>query len=155
MPSLLSLERNDKMAEFVTSATQTVAAGQNVLFTETAICGNCNIMHRTGSGVVTLRGSNNPCNTARYKVTFGGNITVATGGTVGPVSVAISLNGEPLYSSTATVTPAAIGDFFNVFTAAIISVPHNCCLTIAVENVSNPPTPIDVANANLIVERVC
>lgn len=144
------------MAEYVTSATQTVAAGQNVLFTETAVCGNCNIMHRTGSGVVTLRGSNNCCNTARYKVTFGGNIAVAEGGTVGPVSVAIALNGEPLYSSTATVTPAAAEtDFFNVFTAAIISVPCNCCLTVAVENVSDPATPIDVANANLIVERIC
>lgn len=143
------------MAEFVTSATQTVAAGQNVLFTETTVCGNCNIMHRTGSGVVTLRGSNNCCNTARYKVTFGGNIAVATGGTAGPISVSIALNGEPLYSSTATVTPAAIGDFFNVFTAAIISVPCNCCLTVAVENSSDPETPIDVANANLIVERVC
>lgn len=143
------------MAQFVSSATQTVAAGQNVLFTATPICGNCNIMHRTGSGVVTLRGSNNPCNTARYKVTFSGNITVATGGTVGPVSVAITVNGEPLYSSTATVTPAAIGDFFNVFTGEIIRVPYDCCLTIAVKNVSDPATPIDVANANLIVERVC
>lgn len=143
------------MAEFVTSATQTVAAGQNVLFTDTAVCGNCNIMHRQGSGVVTLRGSNRCCNPARYKVSFGGNIAVATGGTVGAISVAITLNGEPLYSSTSTVTPAAIGDFFNVYTTAIISVPCNCCLNVAVENVSDPATPIDVANANLIVERIC
>lgn len=141
------------MAEYVTSATQTVADGQNVLFTETPVCGNCNIMHRDGSGVVTLRGSNSCCNSARYKVTFGGNIAVATGGTVGAISVALALNGEPLYSSTATVTPAAVGEFFNVFTAAIICVPCNCCVTIAVENTSG--TPIDVANANLIVERVC
>lgn len=143
------------MAEYVTSATQTVAAGQNVLFTETPVCGNCNIMHRTGSGVVTLRGSNSCCNTARYKVSFSGNITVAEGGTVGPVSVAIALNGEPLYSATSTVTPAAIGDFFAVSPQAIVSVPCNCCLTVAVENVSDPATPIDVANASLIVERVC
>lgn len=95
------------------------------------------------------------CNTARYKVTFGGNVTVATGGTVGPVSVAIALNGEPLYSSTATVTPAAIGDLFNVFAKAVISVPCGCCLTVAIENVSDPATQIDVANANLIVERIC
>lgn len=144
------------MAEFVNSATATVLAGQNVLFTETAICGNCNIMHRAGSGVVTLRGSNNCCNPARYKVTFGGNIAVPTeGGTVGPISIAITLNGEPIYSSTATVTPTVADAFFNVFTAAIISVPCNCCLTVAVENVSDPATPIDVANANLIVERIC
>lgn len=143
------------MAEFVNSNTATVASGQNVLFTETPICGNCNIMHRDGSGVVTLRGSNNCCNTARYKVTFGANIAVAEGGTVGPISVAIALSGEPLYSATATVVPAAIGDFFNVFTQAIISVPCNCCLTVAVENVSDPATAIDVANASLVVDRIC
>lgn len=142
------------MAEYVSSATQTIAAGQNVLFTETPVCGNCNIMHRTGSGVVTLRGSNSCCNTARYKVSFAGNITVAEGGTVGPVSVAIALNGEPLYSATSTVTPAAIGDFFAVAPQAIVSVPCNCCLTVAVENVSDPATPIDVSNASLIVERI-
>lgn len=143
------------MAEYVTSAVQTVAAGQNVLFTETPVCGNCNIMHRSGSGVVTLRGSNSCCNTARYKVTFGGNIAVAEGGTVGPISVAIALSGEPLYSATATVVPAAEGDFFNVFTQAVVSVPCDCCLTVSVENVSDPATPIDVANASIVVERIC
>lgn len=144
------------MAEFTSSATQTVALNQNVLFTETVGCNkNCNIMHRGGSGIVTLRGSNSCCNPAKYKVSFGGNIAVATGGTVGPISVAITLAGEPLYSSTATVTPAAIGDFFNVYTSAIITVPCNCCLTVAVENASTTDTAIDVANANLIVERIC
>lgn len=144
------------MAEYVTSAVQTVAAGQNVLFTDTPVCGNCNIMHRSGSGIVTLRGSNNRCNTARYKVTFGGNIAVAEGGTVGPISIAIAVSGEPLYSATATVVPAtAETDFFNVFAQAVISVPCNCCLTVAVENVSDPATAIDVANASLVVERVC
>lgn len=143
------------MAEYVTSATQTVLAGQNVLFTETPVCGNCNIMHRDGSGIVTLRGSNSCCNSARYKVTFGGNITVAEGGTVGPISVAIAISGEPLYSATATVVPAAIGDFFNVFVQAVVTVPCNCCLTVAVENVSDPATSIDVANASLVVERIC
>lgn len=143
------------MAEFVTSAVQTVAAGQNVLFTETPVRGNCSIMHREGSGIATLRGSNSCCNTARYKVTFAGNIAVATGGTVGAISVAIAVSGEPLYSATATVVPAAIGDFFNVAVQTVISVPCNCCLAVAVENVSDPATPIDVANASLIIERVC
>lgn len=144
------------MAEFVSTATQTVALGQNVLFTETVGCNkSCNIMHREGSGIVTLRGPNNCCNTAKYRVSFGGNITVGEDGTLGEISVAIALAGEPLYSSTATVTPAAIGDFFNVYTSAIISVPCNCCLTVAVENASTTDTAIDVANANLIVERIC
>lgn len=145
------------MAEYTTISTQTVAAGQNVLFTETTSCSKncCSIMHRQGSGVVTLRGSKSCCNTAKYRVNFGGNIAVATGGTVGPISVAIALNGEPLYGATATVTPAAIGDFFNVYTSTVITVPCNCCLTVAVENVSTPATPIDVANATITVNREC
>lgn len=144
------------MAQFVGTSTQTVALNQNVLFVDSVNCNkNCNIMHRNGSGIVTLRGSNNCCNPAKYKVSFGGNIAVATGGTVGPISVAIALSGEPLYAATATVTPAAIGDFFNVYTSAVVTVPCNCCLTVAVENTSTTDTAIDVANANLIVERIC
>lgn len=40
---------------------------------------------------------------------FGGNIAIATGGTVTPISVAIAINGEPLPATTMTVTPAAVG----------------------------------------------
>ena len=47
------------MAEFTNVALQTVAAGQNVVFTETPICGGAGIVHRDGSGVVTLRGLTN------------------------------------------------------------------------------------------------
>lgn len=143
------------MAEFVTTATQTVALNQNVLFTDSATCSrSCNIMHRGGSGIVTLRGSNVPCNPAKYEVNFSGNIAIAEDGTVEPISVAIALEGEPLYASTAIATPAAIGDFWNVSTTAIISVPCGCCYTVAVENASET-TAIDVANANLTVSRVC
>ena len=141
-----------QMAEFVTSAAQTVAAGQNVLFTETAVRGNnCNIMHREGSGIVTLRGSNSCCNPAKYKISFGGNIAAVT--TAEAISIAIALEGEPLYSATATVTPTAIDAFFNVFTAVVVSVPCNCCLTVAVENINTQSLTVD--NANLIVERIC
>lgn len=144
------------MAQFVSTQTQTVAYGQNVLFNATPVCSkNCNIIHREGSGLVSLRGSNSCCNPARYHVVFNGNIAVTTGGTVGPISVAIAIDGEPLYSATATVTPAAVGDFFNVSCDAIVSVPCNCCQTIAVENVSDPAVGIDVANAGITIDRVC
>lgn len=143
------------MAEYTTAATQTVAFGQNVLFTETVVCGKNNVLHRGGSGIFTLRGSNNPCNPAKYEVEFGANIAVAEGGTVGPISLALALEGEALYSATATVTPAAIGDFFSISRGATITVPCGCCYTIALENVSDPATPIDVANANIRINRVC
>ncbi len=139
------------MAEFTAVAVQTVAADQNVLLTETPVRGNACIRHREGSGIVTLSGNGSQCR-ARYKVSFGANIAVATGGTAGPISVALSLEGEPLASATAIVTPAAVGDFSNVFVALFVDVLCGCCATIAVRNVSTQP--IDVQNSNLIVERI-
>ena len=139
------------MAEYTGSALQTGAAGQNVLLTETPVCGSNCINHRDGSGIVTLRGITNQCR-ARYKVSFGANIAVPTGGTAGAISVAIAISGEPLQSATAIVTPAAVNEFFNVFTAVYIEVPKGCCVTVAVENTSTQA--INVQNANLIVERV-
>ena len=44
------------MAEYIANALQTVAMNQDVLFTDTAICSkNNSIVHRKGSGLVTLR----------------------------------------------------------------------------------------------------
>jgi hypothetical protein len=70
--------------EIIANAVQTVAAGQNVQFTDTVTCGTCSINHRDGSGLVTIKGNTNQCR-ARYKITFGGNIAIPTGGTVGAI----------------------------------------------------------------------
>lgn len=139
------------MAEFTNATTALVAAGQNVPLTETAVAGNCSIVHREGAGIVTLRGLTNQCR-ARYKVSFGANIAIPTGGTVEAISLAIAVNGEPLVSATAVVTPAAVGDYGNIFVSANVDVPSGCCLTVAAENTSGQA--INVANANMIVERV-
>lgn len=141
------------MPEFTANAVQTVAVGQNVLFTDTPVpCKSGYVVHREGSGLVTLRGIVNNCGCfARYKVSFGGNIAVPTDETVGPISVAIAIGGEPVGPSTAIITPAAVDEFGNVFTSVFVTVPKGCCFTIAVENTSD--IPIDVQNANLIIER--
>jgi hypothetical protein len=146
------LERIDFMAEYTNIGPVTVAAGQNVPLTETSVSGGSCIVHREGAGIVTLRGQTNQCR-ARYKVSFGGNIAIPTGGAVSPISIALSVSGEPLASATAIVTPAAVEDYFNVFTAVFIEVPRGCCVTVAVENTSTQA--INVANSNLIAERVC
>ena len=140
------------MAEYTAISRQTVPAGQNVSFTESPVpCNKGYVIHREGSGVFTLRGiTNQRC--ARYKVSFGGNIAIPTGGTVGPISVALALEGEPLGSATAIVTPAAVDEFFNVFAAVYVTVPCGCCVSVAVENTSTQP--IDIQNANIIIERV-
>lgn len=139
------------MAEYTNANTVTVAAGQNVPFTETAVTGSPCIVHREGAGIVTLRGLTNQCR-ARFKVTFGGNIAIPTGGAVGAISAALAVNGEPLNSATGIVTPAAVDQYGNIYVAAHIDVPRGCCLTVAVENTSDQA--INIANANLIVERV-
>ena len=137
--------------EITANAIQTVAANANVIFTDTTVCGNCSIMHREGSGLVTLRGLTNQCR-ARFRVSFGVNIALPTGGTVGPISLAIAVNGEPVATTTMISTPAAVEEFNNVFSAIFLDVPKGCCSQISVRNISDQP--IDVQNANLIVERV-
>lgn len=139
------------MAEYTNASTIEVASGQNVPFTETAVEGGRCIVHRAGAGTITLRGMTNQCN-ARFRVTFGGNIAVPDDGTAEAISIALTINGEPLNSATAIVTPAATGDYFNVFAAAFVAVPQGCCVTVAVENTSSQS--INVANSNLIAERV-
>lgn len=137
--------------EITANAIQLVEQGQNVLFTETSVrsCKPC-IKHREGAGVVTLRGLTNQCN-ARFRVSFSGNIAVPTGGTVGEISLAIAIEGEPLQSTRMRVTPAAVDNYFNVSAQADICVPRGCCASVAVENTSG--VPVNVQNANLIVTR--
>lgn len=137
--------------EITAIALQTVEANQNVLFTDTAVCGSNSILHRDGSGLVTLRGITNQCR-ARFRVFFSGNIAIPTGGTVGPISVAIAINGEAVGSTTMIQTPAAVEQFANVASAVYLDVPAGCCLQITVQNTSTEA--IEVQNANLIIERV-
>lgn len=138
--------------EITANAVQTVLSNQDVLYTETAVTGNnCSILHREGSGLVTLRGLTSQCR-ARFKAYFSGNVAVPADGTAGPVSLAFSLNGEPIANTTMITTPTAVSAFNNVSDMIYIDVPKGCCYQIAVRNVGT--TAIQVKNANLIVERV-
>ena len=137
--------------EITSNAAQTVNVDQIVVFTETAVKGNGSIMHREGSGIVTLRALTTQCR-ARFKVSFGANIAVPTGETVGPVSLALAINGEGVPTSSMIETPAAVEEFSNVYSSLFIDVPNGCCTQISVENIGT--IPVVVQNANLIVERV-
>ena len=150
------------MAEFTYNPIQLVEPGQNVILNTTIRCGRGYVLHRDESGIVILRGIvNNVCGCfARYQVTFNGNIAVPEDGTVGPISVSLAIDGEPLLTSRAIVTPAAVDEYFNVTSTSFIDVPKGCCFTIAVENTSTSATPgttpapaINVQNANLVVVR--
>lgn len=140
-------------SEYSRIAAQTVAVDENVLFNNGGrACRKGFIQHRDDSGIFFLKGSSNGCR-AVYRVTFDGNIAIAAGGTVEPISVALTINGEALGNATATITPAAIGNFFNVSVTTFIDIPCGCCVTVSVKNVSDT-TAIDVTNANIIFDRV-
>ena len=138
------------MAEF-TSTIQQVAAGQNAVLDVDVIKSRC-VSHRTGSGLICVDNSGCDCKPARYKVFVKANISIPTGGTVGPISLGIALNGEIVQSSIATVTPAATGDEFSVATEEIINA-GKCPVNIAVRNPSTQT--IQVSDLVVIVERIC
>lgn len=75
--------------------------------------------------------------------------------------VAVTVNGEPRLTSRAIYTPAAVDEYGNVTSTAIIKVPKGCCFSLSVEYVQatdDPtvvPTPlIEVQNANFVVDRI-
>lgn len=150
------------MAEYLNNDIQLVAAGAPVLLRTSIGCTRGFIYHRPESGILILRGVvNNPCaNFARYQVTFNGNIAVPEGGTAGPISIAIAIDGEPIMTSRAIVTPTVVDAYFNVTSTAIIDVPRGCCFNLSVENTSEPAdattpaSPINVQNSNLTVSRI-
>ena len=143
-------------AEYSAIPVQTIGVDENITFMDgDRACRKGFISHRTGSGIFFLKGATNGCK-AVYRVTFDGNIAVAPaddGGVLEPISVALTINGEALGNSTAIVTPAAIGDYFNVSLTTFIDIPCGCCVTVSVENVS-ATSSIDVQNANIIFDRV-
>lgn len=141
-------------SEYSFTPSQIVAVDENILFNNGCrACRKGFISHREDSGIFFLKGSG--CR-AIYRVTFNGNIAVAPaadGGVLGPISIALTINGETLGNATAIVTPAAIGDFFNVSMTTFVDIPCGCCVTVSVENAS-PTSAIEVENANIIFERV-
>lgn len=139
------------MAEFTHAGIQTVKSGQNVQFSDNAVCGNRCIVWRDGSGLVTLRGITQQCK-ARFRVSYGGNIAIPDGGTVEAITAALAISGEALASATATVTPAATENYFNIFVTVIVEVPRGCCVTVSMKNTSTQA--VNFANSNMTVERV-
>jgi hypothetical protein len=150
-------------AEYLANAVQEVALNAPVIFSASIPCNKGYVYHEDETGIFILRGIvNNQCaRFATYQVTFNGNIAIPTGGTVGPIAVAITVNGEPRLTSRAIITPAAVEEYGNVTSTAIIKVPRGCCFSVSIDAVpasSDPtvtPAPvIEVQNANLVIDRI-
>lgn len=147
-------------AEYLANAEQDVSLNAPVIFTASIPCRRGNVYHEDETGIFILRGNTNQC-FAVYQVTFNGNIALPEGGTVGAIAVALAVNGEPRPTSRAIFTPAAVEEYGNVTSTAIIKVPRGCCFTLSVESVPasadptvTPAPVITVQNANLVINRI-
>lgn len=139
--------------EIANVAIQGVANNENVIFSEVITSGSPTIIHRVGSSIVKVRGLTNCQCRARFRVFFNGNVEIPTDGTATSViSIAISVDGEPVGAATMLSTPGAVDQYNNISASTYIDVPAGCCSTIAVKNISG--VDINIQNANLIVERV-
>lgn len=151
------------MAEYVYNEVQPVGLNQPAVFNGSIPCRKGYIYHEDGTGVFTLRGIvNNPsCCFARYQVTFNGNVAVPEGGTVAPIAVALAVNGETRPTSRAIYTPAAVDEYGNVTSTAIITVPRGCCFSVSLRSVPasedatvTPAPVINLQNANITFTRI-
>lgn len=150
------------MAEFTYNEVQIIQPGASAILNDAIPCTKRYVIHRQGSGILTLRGIvNNPCACfARYRVSFDGNIAIPEGGTAGEIQLALAIGGEVIPTSIATATPTVAQAYWNVSGFAVIDVPAGCCYTVAVENASvsadpatTPASPLSLRNLNVEVSR--
>lgn len=148
-------------AEYLANAVQDVFLNAPVNFTASIPCTKGYVYHEDETGIFILRGITCGQCFATYQVTFNGNIAIPEGGTVVPIAIAITVNGEPRLTSRAIFTPAAVEDYGNVTSTAIIKVPRGCCFSISIEAVPattdptvTPAPVIEVQNANLVIDRI-
>lgn len=148
------------LCEFSNNDVQTINPGESALFSVTEVpCNRGFVRHREGtgnfllSGYVYNRAGCRCCSqkTANYMVEFGANIAIPTGGTVGAISVAVTIDGATIPSSQMIVTPAAVGEYQNISCAKIVDVFKGCCQTVTVRNISDQP--ILMQNANIVISR--
>jgi hypothetical protein len=148
------------MAEYLFNANQNVALNQSAIFENTIPCPRRNVLHENQTGFFILRGAGNNC-FARYQVIARGNIAIPEGGTVGPIAMALNVEGQIRPTSKSIVTPAAVEEFGNFTSTAIVTVPKGCCFTLGLTAVpgSDDPTvtPVPVItlkNASMEIYRI-
>lgn len=138
------------MAEYTANAVQTVAAGQNVVFTDTSVNGCDLIFHIDNSGLIKLHPKTTSQFT-RFLVAFSGNVALPVDGTPAtPLSFAITIDGEPVQPTSMIVTPTAVSQYNNIAGFAYIYIERPCCSTIGVKNTGTVAT--NIQNANIIVK---
>ena len=143
------------MAEYRYNQAQEIAANGTAIFSNDFFpCNKGLIVHQNDSGLFQVRGIvNNPCaEYGRLKITFGANIAVPIGGTVEPISVAITVNGVTEPATTMIVTPAAVDEYSNISREVEIPIPRGCCQNVAITNTSSQA--ISMSNAIIDLDRI-
>lgn len=87
-----------------------------------------------------------------FYASFSANIKIPTGGTVSPISMAITLNGDPIQTGIMIESPSAVDSFENISAQVFVPVPKGSTAFLTVENTSDQA--IQIQNANLIVDRI-
>lgn len=137
------------MIDAVNVATQAVATNAVVLFSSTRIHTGCSARHESGSGRFVL------LKPGVYEVEFNANVSIPTGGTVGPITLSIVQDGEAIAGSRMILTPAAVDELGNVSATVLVRVyEQGCCTTLSVRN-DTPATTINVQDANFVITRHC
>lgn len=134
------------MVDAVNVPVQLVAANGSVLFASTRLRTGCATRHEAGSSRVVL------LSPGVYRVSFSGNVSIPTGGTVQQTSVAIVQDGEVIPGSTMLYTPAAVDVPGNIAKDVLVRV-YQCCATSTLSVRNTGADSINMQDANIVVTR--
>ena len=141
------------MLNVIAKAEQTVAANQNVIFTDTRVksrrcgCSSGWLNHIKGSGLFTITNrSNLPM---AVEVNFNANVTAAA---AGETALVIELNGEAIGGTEMDYTVVTAGVYQNVGASTLIPIPAGSSLTVSIGNIS--AGAVLVKDANIIIKKL-
>lgn len=134
------------MAEFTLTTPTAVAVGTAVPYNQTVVPGNCDIRHRGGSGIVTIKGNSCCKCPRRFKATFHANIV----GVQGAMELGLYLDGELLPETRMSVVGTGTTAVYSVDATTEILADCGCQALSARVITGNAVT---VNSAALIVER--
>lgn len=148
------------MAAEYSAISQIIEPNQPVIFQNVPCPCNSGSVYKKSGGIFLLL-ENAPQNSCRcncgcrklyetdYPVSFSGNITIPTGGTLGEIRLAIVQDGVIDPASIMSFTPPALETLGNVSTKVLIPVLNVCgCESMAVVNISDQP--ISLNNGSLV-----
>ena len=134
------------MVDAVNVPVQTVEANGPVLFASTRLRTGCATRHEAGSGRIIL------LSPGVYRVSFSGNVSIPTGGTVQQTSVSIIQDGEAISGSNMLYTPAAVAVPGNIATDVLVRI-YPCCATSTLSVRNTGAGTINIQDANIVVTR--